>query len=164
MIRCITFGMPRLGGNAASYNSYYQIVQTAAYVVIVGEVIHDARIIPLDGRPHLPPGLRQWHGDSRGRWEGDSLVVETTNFSSRSNFMGSGEHLRLVERFTRVAADKIDYEITVADPTTWTRPWTAVVQLKRTDDQMYEYACHEGNHHVVGGILAGARADEKIAK
>ncbi len=155
MIRCITFGMPRLGGNAASYNSYYQIVQTAAYIVIVGEVIHDARVIPLDGRPHLPPGLRQWHGDSRGRWEGDSLVVETTNFSSRSNFMGSGEHLRLVERFTRVAADKIDYEITVADPTTWTRPWTAVVRLKRTDDQMYGPRVTRGTTTLWEGILPG---------
>ena len=164
MVRCITFGMPRLGGNAASYNSYYQIVQTASYVVLVGEVIHDARVVPLDGRPHLPPGLHQWHGDSRGRWEGNTLVVETTNFSPKSNFMGSAEHLRLVERFTRVATDTISYEITVADPTTWTKPWTSVVRLKRTEDRMYEYACHEGNHHVVGGILAGARAEEKIAK
>ena len=164
MVRCITFGMPRLGGNAASYNSYYQIVQTASYVVLVGEVIHDARVIPLDGRPHLAHGLRQWHGDSRGRWEGDTLVVETTNFSPKSNFMGSAEHLRLVERFTRVAPDTISYEITVADPTTWTKPWTSVVRLKQTEDRMYEYACHEGNHHVVGGILAGARSEEKIAK
>lgn len=163
MIRCITFGMPRLGGNAASYGNYYQIVQTATYVVLVGEVIHDARVIPLDGRPHLAHGLRQWHGDSRGRWEGDTLVVETTNFSPKSNFMGSAEHLRLVERFTRVAPDTITYEITVADPTTWTKPWTSVVRLKLTQDRMYEYACHEGNHHVVGGILAGARAEETIA-
>lgn len=164
MVRCITFGMPRLGGNAASYNSYYQIVQTASYVVLVGEVIHDARVVPLDGRPHLAHGLRQWHGDPRGRWEGDTLVVETTNFSPKSNFMGSAEHLRLVERFTRVAPDTISYEITVADPTTWTKPWTSVVRLKQTEDRMYEYACHEGNHHVVGGILAGARAEGKIAK
>jgi len=162
--RCITFGMPRLGGNAASYNSYYQIVQTASYVVLVGEVIHDARVIPLDGRPHLAQGLHQWHGDSRGRWDGDTLVVETTNFSPKSNFMGSAEHLRLVERFTRLAPDTINYEITVADPTTWTKPWTSVVRLKQTQDMMYEYACHEGNHHVVGAILAGARAGEKIAK
>ncbi len=164
MIRCITFGMPRLGGNAASYNSYYQIVQTPSYVVLVGEVIHDARVIPLDGRPHLADGLRQWHGDSRGRWEGDTLVVETTNFSPKSNFMGSAEHLRLVERFTRAAPDTINYQITVTDPTTWTAPWTSVVRLKQTENKMYEYACHEGNHHVVGGILAGARAEEKITK
>jgi hypothetical protein len=162
MVRCITFGVPRLGGNAASYNSYYQIVQTGNYVVLAGEVIHDARIIPIDGRPHVPESVRLWHGDPRGRWERDTLVVETTNFSPRSDFMGSAEHLRLVERFTRVAPDVIHYEITVTDPTTWTKPWTAVVRLKRTEAQMYEYACHEGNHYVMEGILGAARAQEGL--
>ncbi len=163
-LRCITFGMPRLGGNSASYNSYYQILQTAGYVVLVGELIHDARIIPLDERPHLPRNIRQWHGDSRGRWEGTTLVVDTTNFSPNSNFMGSAENLHVVERFTRVAPGRIDYEITLDDPTTWTKAWTAVVRLKQTQDKMFEYACHEGNYHTMTGMLAGARAEEKAAE
>jgi hypothetical protein len=163
-IRCITFGVPRLGGNAASYNSYYQILQTAGYVVLVGEAIHDARIIPLNGRPHLPQSIRQWHGDSRGRWEGNTLVVDTTNFSPQTNFMGSAENLHLVERFTRVDPDTIEYEITLNDPTTWTKPWTAVIPLKKSQDRIYEYACHEGNYDVMHGVLAGARAEEKAAE
>jgi hypothetical protein len=163
-VRCITFGMPRLGGNAASYNSYYQILQTAGYVVLVGEVIHDARIIPLDGHPHRPPSIRQWEGDSRGRWEGNTLVVDTTNFSPNSNFMGSAENLHVVERLTRVAPGTIDYEITLNDPTTWTKPWTAMIHLKETQDKMFEYACHEGNYHTMTGILAGARAEEKASE
>jgi hypothetical protein len=162
--RCITFGVPRLGGNAASYNPYYQIVQTSGYVVLVGEVIHDARIIPLDRRPHLAQNLRPWHGDSRGRWERDTLVVETTNFSPKSNFLGSAESLHLVERFTRVAPDTIDYEITVSDPTIWAQSWTALIRLKQTQDRMFEYACHEGNLHTVSGILGAARADEQAAE
>jgi len=161
--RCITTGVPKLGGlYGAGHFGYYQIVQTSAYVVVVTETIHDARIIPLDGRPHLPTSLPQWNGDSRGRWEGSSLVVETTNFSPKSNFMGSADGLRLIERFTRVADDAIDYEITISDPTTWTRPWTAVLPLKRTSDKMYEFACHEGNRPMIG-MLAAARADEKAA-
>lgn len=161
--RCITFGMPRLGGNSASYNSYYQFVQTVAYVVIVGEVIHEARVIPIDGRPHLPQSVRLWHGDPRGRWEANTLVVETTNFSPKSDFMGSAEHLHLLERFTPVAPDVIEYHITLTDPTTWTKPWTAVIRLRRTQDQMFEYACHEGNHVIMEGMLLGARAQEKSA-
>jgi hypothetical protein len=160
-LRCITFGVPRLGGNAASANSYYQILQTHQYVVLFGEVIHDARVIPLDGGPHLPSSVRQWHGDSRGRWDGNTLVVDTTNFSPESYFQGSRENLHLVERFTRVAPDRIDYQITVSDPTTWTQPWTSVVRLKSTRDQMFEYACHEGNYTTMTGMLRGARADEK---
>ena len=162
-LRCITAGAPRLGGNAASYNSYYQILQTPGYVVLVGEVIHDARIIPLDPRPHVPSSIRQWHGDSRGRWEGDTLVVDTVNFSPKSFLIGSAENLHLVERFTRVAADMITYEITVDDSTTWTQPWTAVVRLKQSRDQIYEYACHEGNYQTMVGILAGTRAEEHAA-
>jgi hypothetical protein len=160
-LRCLTFGVPRLGGNAASYNSYYQIVQARGYVVLFGEVIHDARVIPLDGRPHLPSSVRQWHGDSRGRWEGRTLVVDTANFSSKSFFLGSGENLHLVERFTRVSEDTINYEITVSDPDTWTRPWTAVIHLKQSQDHLYEYACHEGDNHTMTGILLGARAAER---
>jgi hypothetical protein len=153
-LRCITFGVPRLG---AGYNSYYQIVQTPGYVVLSGEVIHEARIIPLDGRPHLPSSVRLWNGDSRGRWEGDMLVVDTTNFSSKSYFMSSSENLHLVERFTRSAEDTINYEVTVSDPGVWTAPWTAVIHLKQTKDQIYEYACHEGNYYIMMDMLAGAK-------
>lgn len=159
-LRCITTGVPRLGGNAAGYNSYYQFVQGPGYVVLVGEVIHDARVIPLDGRPHVPASIRLWHGDSRGHWEGHTLVVDTTNFSPKSYFLGSRENLHLVERFTRVAEDTIDYEITVSDDSTWTRPWTALVHLKESRDQMYEYACHEGNEQEMIDMLRGAHANE----
>ena len=162
-MRCITYGTPRIGVqniNAAGPMGYYQILQTPNYVTLTLEAIHETRIIPLDGRPHLPQGLRQWSGDSRGRWEGNTLIVETTNFSPKSMFMGSAENLRLIERFTRVAADTLRYEITVDDSTTWTRPWTVEIHLKRTDDKIYEYACHEGNYHTMEGILGAARADE----
>ena len=161
--RCILMdrnGPPMLGG---AYNNDYQIMQAPGYVMILTEMLHDARIIPLDGRPHLPRDIRPWLGDSRGRWDGDTLIVETTNFSPKSSLLGSAENLHVVERFTRTAPDKINYEITLTDPTTWTAPWTAVVRLKRTDDTIYEDACHEGNERVMMGILAGARAAEKAA-
>jgi hypothetical protein len=162
--RCISFGTPRLGGNyGAGPYSYYQIVQTPDYVVVTTEFIHEARIIPLDGRPHLPNAITRWNGDSRGRWDGKTLVVETTNFSPKSHFMGSAERLHLVERFTRADADTIAYEITLTDPSTWTRPWTAVIRLKRSDQHIYEVACHEGNHYTMQGVLAGARAAERAA-
>jgi hypothetical protein len=157
--RCITFGAPRLG---AAYNSYFQIFQTRDHVAILMETIHDARIIPLHGRPHVGQNIRQWHGDSVGRWEGDTLVVETTNYSPKSDFRGARENLHVVERFTRVSPNRIDYEVVVNDPTTWTRPWTAMIPLKLTQEEVYEFACHEGNEGMVG-ILAGARAQEKAA-
>ena len=113
----------------------------------------------MDGRPHVSEEIRQWHGDSRGRWEGDTLVVVTKQFSPQSNFRGAREHLVLVERFTRVADDEMHYEFTVSDSTTWEQPWTAVVPWKRTTDPMFEYACHEGNIGMEG-ILAGARSEE----
>jgi hypothetical protein len=160
-LRCITFGVPRLGGNGAGYNSYYQIAQTRDHVILFGEVIHDARVIPLDGRPHLPPVVRLWNGDSRGRWEGQTLVIDTTNFSNKSYFLGSSENLHLVERLTRVAEDTIDYEIAASDPGTWTQPWTALIHLKQTQNRMFEYACHEGNYQVMVGILAGASTTKK---
>jgi hypothetical protein len=164
-LRCITFAVPRLGGNfGVGIYGYNQIVQAPGYVVLIMEAIHDARVIPLDGRPHLPQGVRQWNGDSRGRWEGNTLVVDTTNFSPQSNFMGAAGNLHVIERFTRVAADTINYEITLDDQTTWTKPWTAVIRLKRTDDRIYEYACHEGNVHTMEGMLGAARADEKAAE
>ena len=162
-IRCLTYGAPRLGGAAASYHNYYQILQTPGYVMFLSEAIHDARISPLDGRPHLPQNIRLWLGDSRGRWEGSTLIVETMNFSPKISLLGSAENLHVVERFTRTALDKINYEITLTDPTTWAAPWTAVVRLKRTADAIYEDACHEGNERVMTGILAGARAGEKAA-
>jgi hypothetical protein len=162
--RCITTGVPKLGGlYGAGHFGYYQIVQTPGYVVLVMETIHDARIIPLDRRSHIPQSLRQWHDDSRGHWEGNTLVVETTNFSPKSNFMGSAEHLSLRERLTRVGPDTINYEITLDDPTTWTRPWTAVMPLKQRSERIYEFACHEGNRPMLG-MLAGARADDKAAE
>jgi len=161
--RCLTYGVPRLSGTntGAGPLGYYQIVQTPSYIVLFLEAVHEARIINLDGRPHLPPSVRQWEGDSRGRWEGETLVVDTTNFSARSDYMGSSDHLHLVERLTRVAADRIDYQITVDDPTTWTKPWTAVIQLKQSAERLYEYACHEGNLEILRDIFAGARASEK---
>jgi hypothetical protein len=163
-VRCITWGVPRLGGNYGSGPySYYQIFQASGYLVLYMEAIHDARIIPLDGRPHLPQDVRQWNGDSRGRWEGNTLVVETTNFSPKSNFMGSTENLRVVERFARVAQDRINYEITIDDPTTWSRPWTAMLPLRQKPEQIYEFACHEGNYSMEGA-LRGARADDKKAE
>lgn len=160
-LRCITPGVPRLGGRygAGSYG-YYQIFQTPGYVVLFMEVLHEARIIPLDGRPHQPETVRTWTGDSIGRWQGNTLVVDTTNFSSKTNFMGAAQNLHLIERFTRVAPDEIDYEMTINDPTTWTRSWTAMARLRQTDERLYEYACHEDNRSLEG-ILTGARARDE---
>ena len=155
--RCANFGVPRLG---AGYNSYFQIFQTSRHVAVLKEMAHDAKLIPLDGSPHAPDGVRQWNGDSRGRWEGDTLVVETTNFSPQSNFRGSADHLHLVQRYTRVGPDTLDYEVTVTDATTWTRPWTVLIPLKRSADAVFEYACHEGNYGMEG-ILSGHRAQER---
>jgi hypothetical protein len=156
--RCInTPDWPNL---LAGYNSNYQILQIPGYVVIIQELIHDVRLIPLDGRPHLGKGIRQLLGDSRGRWEGDTLVVDTTNFSRSSHLRGASENLHLVERFTRIAADALQYEFTATDPTTWTRPWTARLLMKGSRDRLFEYACHEGNHGLPG-ILSGHRAQEK---
>jgi hypothetical protein len=166
-MRCITYGMPRIGTqniNAAGPMGYYQIIQTPRYVAISLEAIHETRIIPLDGRPHLAQSMRQWSGDSRGRWDGNTLVVDTTNFSPKSNFMGSAETLHLVEKFTRVAADTLQYEITVDDLTTWTRPWTVMIRMNRSQDKLYEYACHEGNYVTMEGILGASRADERAAE
>jgi hypothetical protein len=162
-IRCITPGIPRIGGRyGAGDFGYYEIVQAPGYVVIYSEVMHQTRIIPVDGRPHLPRSIRAWDGDSRGRWDGKTLVIDTTNFSPKSNFMGSAENLHVIERFTRIAPEEIRYEVTVEDPTVWTRPWTAMVRLRRTNAVLYEYACHEGNLPLAG-ILAGFRAQEKEA-
>ena len=155
--RCVTRGLPRLPGG---YNQNLQILQTPEHVVILYEMMREARIIPLDGRPHLPAGVRLWHGDSRARWEGDTLVVETTNISPKADFRGSAGELRLVERFTRTGSGTIAHEVTIDDPTTFVRPWTASIPLRRTEAPMFEYACHEGNYGMEG-IMAGARADER---
>ena len=151
--RCIVNGVPSIGGSAYSY---FQIVQTWDYVVIAMEYIHEARIIPLDGRPHLPQSVRQWDGDSVGHWEGQTLVVDTMNFTRYVPFYGSVDGLHLIERFTRVAPDEIRYEITVDDPATWTKPWTAVQRLKQTDERIFEVACHEGNARIIEDMLSGA--------
>ncbi len=155
--RCLTRGMPILPG---PYNNDFQIVQTPGYVVILHEMIHDARVIPLDGRPHLPANIRTWMGDPRGHWEGDTLVVDSTNFSNKTNFRGSSFGLHLTERFTRVDADTISYEFTVDDPSTFTRPWSAQIPMNRTDEPVFEYACQEGNY-ALRDILSGARAEER---
>jgi hypothetical protein len=157
--RCVfwgTAGPPLLPG---PYNNTYQIYQTPGYVMILAEMIHDARIIPLDRRPHVPQNIRHWMGDSRGHWEGDTLVVDTTNFTGKTRFRGSSENLHLVERFTRVDSDTILYRFTVDDPSTFTKSWTAELPLTKTQGPIYEYACHEGNYALVD-ILAGARAEE----
>jgi hypothetical protein len=157
--RCIVMGdpAPLMPG---PYNNNVQLFQTPNYVVILVEQIHDARIVPLDGRPHLTPNVRQWLGDSRGRWEGDTLVVETTNFNGKRPVEESAAGLHLVERFTRLDADTLEYKFTVTDPETWTRPWTAEIPLTRAPERIYEYACHEGNYGLPG-VLGGARAAEK---
>ena len=162
MQRCITWGVPMI--RPSSYTRYFQITETPDFAIIVMESIHDARIIPLDGRPHLPASVRTWNGDSVGHYEGDTLVVDTTNFSPKANFLGAAGNLHLVERITRVAPDEIRNEITVDDPETWTKPWTLVLRLKRTEEKMYEVACHEGNGETIEVILSAARQSERAAK
>ena len=149
-------GPPMIPG---AYNNNLQIVQTAREVVIFNEMVHTVRVIPTDGRAHGT--MRKWSGDSRGRWEGDTLVVETRNFLRETSLQGSSADTQLVERFTRVDGDIIKYEFTVTDPHSYTRPWTAVVPLVRTEDPIFEYACHEGNYGMEG-ILKGARLKDKL--
>jgi hypothetical protein len=144
----------------SAYNNNVQIFQTRDHVVLLNEMVHNARIIPVDGRPHLPTGIPQWVGDSRGRWVGDTLVVETKNFKGETAFPGSSAALHLTERFTRIDANTLVYEFTVEDPTTWTRPWTAQIPMTRADGIIYEYACHEGNYGLAN-LLSAARALER---
>ena len=156
--RCITRGMPGF------YNHNYHIFQTPDYVAIQAEMIHDARIIPLDGRPHLKQSIRQWLGDARGHWEGNTLVVETTNLTEKLQDRGlfvfaTGGNLRLVEQFTRVDVDTIDYQFTVHDASAFTEPWTASVPMRVLEGNLFEYACHEGNY-AIANMLRGARAKE----
>jgi hypothetical protein len=145
----------------SAYNNNVQLVQTAGAVMILTEMVHDARIVPLDGRPHLDQNIRLRSGDSRGRWEGHTLVIDTSNFSGRTSFRGSSATMHLIERLTRVDAETLLYEFTVEDPTTWTRPWTAAIPWKKNPDRIYEYACHEANYGLLG-ILKGARAEENV--
>jgi hypothetical protein len=154
--RCITYGSPQL---VAGYQSYYQIVQTPTAVVMMTEMIHDAREIPIDGGPHLPSTVHQWLGDSRGRWEGDTFVVDTTNYKPRSFMSISSEKLHVIERLSRDGPETLKYEITIDDPGTWTKPWSLMIPLRHSPNPVFEYACHEGNYGMVG-ILAGARAEE----
>lgn len=160
--RCIVApnaGPPML---PSAYNNNVQIFQTPTTVVIFNEMINDARVVPLDGRPHLPENIRQWRGDSRGRWQGKTLIVDTTNFRADAAFRGSTAALHLVERFTRLDADTLHYEFTVSDPATWTKPWSVSLPMIKTEGPIFEYACHEGNYGMVN-LLSGARAQEKAA-
>ena len=161
--RCI------LGFNAgppytpSAYNNNVHIFQTPGYAVLLIEMVNDARIVPLDGRDHLPDHMRQWRGDARGRWEGDTLVVESRNFTDKTSYRGTGPNMVLTERFTRVAPDRVVYEYTISDPDSFQRPWSAVVPMKKTGQPMFEYACHEGNYSMFT-MLEGARAAEKEGK
>jgi hypothetical protein len=157
--RCITFGSPQL---ISGYQSYTQIQQTSDYAIVMTEMIHDARLIPLDGRPHVPSAIQGWLGDSRGHWEGDTLVVDSTNYKPNSFMSASSEKLHVIERFTRTGPESLKYEITVNDPGTWNKPWTLMIPLKQSSQPIFEYACHEGNVGLAG-ILAGARAEEQAA-
>jgi hypothetical protein len=144
------------------YNDVLQIIQTPGYVIVFRELATAPRLIPTNGRPHLPESVRQWAGDSVGRWEGDTLVVDTTNFTDKTAFQGSTSALHVVERFRRESADRVLYQFTVDDPNTWTRPWSAEIPMLPTKGPLYEYACHEGNYGLPN-ILSGARFNERQA-
>ena len=163
--RCVSRGLPG-AMMPGFYNHNYQILQTPGYVVILVEMIHDARIIPMDGRDHADDNIRQWLGDSRGRWEGDTLVVETTNLPHLDQrgvaVFGTSEQGRVIERFTRIDADTMDYRVTVDDPATFTAEWTASIPMRRIEGPIFEYACHEGNYGLTN-ILAGHRREEAEA-
>ena len=155
--RCISYGIPRLGG---PYSQNVHIAQTPDHVLLLHEMVHEFRVIPLDGRPHLPGHVRQWLGDSRGRWEGDTLVVETVNFRDAQWFQWLPQGgMRLVERFTRLDADTLRYAVTFDDPDLWTRPWTAEILMPPTEGAMFEFACHEGNTGITA-TLEIARGEE----
>jgi hypothetical protein len=162
--RCITRGFPHVIFPTI-YDNTSQIVQGPGWVSIRYEMIHDARVIPLDNHPHLSPKIRSYFGDSRGRWDGDTLVVDVTNFSAKSGYRGATTNLHVIERFRRTGANTVHYELTVEDPTTFSRPWTASLDLKKDSRQVQvpEYACHEGNYAMFN-ILSGARAEELRSK
>ena len=145
--------------NPSAYNNNMQLFQTADHVVILNEMVHDARIVPLDGSDHLPDDVRQWRGDSRGRWDGDTLVIETRNFTDKTSFRGTGPRLHLVERFTRVEDGILLYEYTVTDPESFEHPWSVAVPMQRNDLPVFEYACHEGNYGMLN-LMVSARAED----
>jgi hypothetical protein len=159
--RCITRGLPAAMSPTA-YNNNYRITQAPGYVAIEIEMLGGTRVIPTDGRPHVSSSIRQWMGHSTGRWEGDTLVIETTNFTDKVLYRGAAENLHLVERIRRLGPNELEYRFTVSDPTTWTRPWTAVIPYVNTGEGIFEYACHEGNYGMEG-ILSGAREEERKA-
>lgn len=144
----------------SAYNNNFQIVQSPGHVVIVSEMVHSARVVPMDGRPHAPSNIRLLVGDSRGRWDGETLVVETTNFTDKTSFRGTTKNMRLIERFTRVGPDRLNYEFTVDDPASYARSWTAMVPTKRNPERIYEYACQEGNYGLEGQ-LSSSRAEDR---
>ena len=158
--RCILLNSAGPPMMPSAYNNNYQVVQTAQTFVILNEMVHDARVIPLDGRPHVPQNIRLWMGDSRGHWDGNTLVVDTTNFTGQTPFRGSGPNLHLTERFTRMDAETLLYEFTVDDPESFAKPWTAAIPSVRTTGPILEYACNEGNYGMTG-LLSAARAEEK---
>ena len=158
--RCLMFPTSGPPMTPYVYNNNFRIVQTKDYVAINIELLHDVRMIPLDGRPHLPSNIRLWFGDSVGHWEGNTLVVDTTNFTNKTSYRGSDENLHVIERFTRTDPDTIVYQFTIDDPTAFTRPWTAELTMVKSPGPLYEYACHEGNYGMFN-LLKGARAEEK---
>jgi hypothetical protein len=162
-VRCITRGLPGMMMPSV-YNNGLQIVQGPGFVAIQKEMVHETRVIPTQPRQHVGSGLTSWLGDAQGRWEGATLVIETTNFNGRALFLGSSAGLKLTERYTRIAPNVLEYRFTVNDPAVWTRPWTAMFTFDKDDEQyeLVEYACHEGNYGM-SNILSGARAREKAA-
>jgi len=162
MERCLSFNnaTPML---PTAYNNDYEIIETPGFVAIDVEMVHQVRRIPIDGSPHLPASVRQWMGDSRGHWEGDTLVIDTTNFNDKASYRGSDRNLHLIERLTRTDPGTIIYRFTMDDPTAFTKPWTGEIPMVKSEGLLYEYACHEGNRGMTG-ILSSARADEKRAK
>jgi hypothetical protein len=158
-IRCISRGLPMV---PTPNNNFFQIVQGAGYVVILQEMMYEARVIPLDGRPHAPQGVRRYMGDARGHWEGETLVIDTTNFIGKNDFLGADENLHLIERISRADANTLLYRFTVDDPTAFTKPWSGEIPMRKTQEGIFNYECHEGNYTMTD-ILAGARAQEKKA-
>ena len=158
--RCVSYGTPNI---RAGYQSYFEITQGPGVVALRAEMIHDVRVFPIDGGPHVSSAIRQYHGDSRARWDGDTLVVETVNYVANATRVGASDKLHTIEKFRRVADDTLEYYVTFDDPAVWSRPWTLMIPLKKTGEQMFEYACHEGNYGLPA-ILQGAREQEKRVK
>ena len=161
--RCITWGLPTsiLPG---LYNNNIRILQGPGYVTITHEMVHDTRVIPLDGRAPLSPKMHQWFGDSRGHWDGNTLVVETANFSDKTNYRGAGATLHMIERFTRTGKSGVDYRLTVDDLTTWTKPWTVELHMRTSEGDLYEYGCHEGNYGLHNMLEAARDEEAAVAK